>query len=49
MSETKAAFAKRTKAASEFVLYRNMEDYAYVYIHKLSQFVTTLLFKEIAR
>ena len=42
MSETKAAFAERTKRSLENVLYRYMEDYGYQYIHKVPHFITTL-------
>ena len=42
MSETKAAFAERTIRSLKNFLHRYIEDYAYKYIHKLPQFVTTL-------
>ena len=42
MSETKAAFAERTIRSLKKILYRYMEDNGYKYIHKLTQFVTTL-------
>ena len=42
MSDTKAAFAERTIRSLKIILYRYMEDNGYRYIHKLSQFVTTL-------
>ena len=42
MSETKAAFAERTIRSLKNILYRYMEDYGHNYIHKLSQFITTL-------
>ena len=42
MSETKAAFAERTKRSLKNILYRYMEDYAYNYIHKLPQFLATM-------
>ena len=42
MSETKAAFAERTIRSPKNILYRYMEDNGYKYIHKLTQFVTTL-------
>ena len=42
MSETKAAFAERTRRSLNNILYRYMEDNGYKYIHKLTQFVTTL-------
>ena len=42
MSETKAAFAERTIRALKNTLYRYMEDIGYNYVHKLTQFVTTL-------
>ena len=43
MSETKAAFAERTKRSLKSILYRYMEDNGYKYIHKLTQFVKTLI------
>ena len=42
MSETKAAFAERTIRSLKNILYRYMEDNGYKYIHKLTQFITTL-------
>ena len=42
MSETKAAFAERRIRPLKNILYRYMEDNGDKYIHKLSQFVTTL-------
>ena len=42
MSETKAAFAERTIRSLKKILYRYMEDFGYKYIHKLTQFITTL-------
>ena len=42
MSETKAAFNERTIQSLKNILYRYMEDNGYKYIHKLTQFVTTL-------
>ena len=42
MSETKAAYAERTKRSLKKILYLYMEDNGYKYIHKLIQFVTTL-------
>ena len=42
MSETKAAFAERRIRSLKNKLYRYMEDNGYEYIHKLTQFVTTL-------
>ena len=42
MSETKAAFAEGTIRSLKNILYRYMEDNGYKYIHKLTQFVTTL-------
>ena len=42
MIETKAAFAERTIRSLKIILYRYMEDYGYKYIHKLTQFITTL-------
>ena len=45
MSETKAAFAERTIRSLKNILYRYMEDNGFKYIHKLTQFVTTLNFR----
>ena len=42
MSETKAAFAERTIRSLKNIPNRYMEDNGYKYIHKLTQFVTTL-------
>ena len=42
MSDTKAAFAERTIRSLKNILYRYMENNGYNYIHKLTQFVTTL-------
>ena len=42
MSETKAALAERTKRSFKKIVYHYMEDHGYKYIHKLTQFVTTL-------
>ena len=42
ISETKAAFAERTKRSLKNILYRYMEDFGYKYIHKLPQFINTL-------
>ena len=42
MSETKAAYAARTIRSLKNIIYRYMEDNGYKYIHKLTQFVTTL-------
>ena len=42
MSETKAAFAERTIRSLKNKLYRYMEDTGYKYLHKLTQFFTTL-------
>ena len=42
MSETKAAFAKRTIRSLKNIFYRYMEDYGYKYIHKLPQFIATM-------
>ena len=42
MSETKPAFAERTTRSLKKKLYRCMEDNGYKYIHKLTQFVTTI-------
>ena len=41
MSETKAAFAERTRRSLENILYCYLEDNGYKYNHKLTQFVTT--------
>ena len=43
MSETNAAFAEGTIRSLKNILYRYMEDNGYKYIHKLTQFVTTLI------
>ena len=42
MSETKAAFAERTIRSLKNILYRYLENNGDKYIHKLTQFVTTL-------
>ena len=42
MSETKGAFAERTKRSLKSILYRYMEANGYKNIHKLTEFVTTL-------
>ena len=42
LSETKAAFAERTIRSLKNILYRYMEDNGDKYIHKLTQFITTL-------
>ena len=42
LCETKAAFAGRTIRSLKSILHRYMEDNGYKYIHKLTQFVTTL-------
>ena len=42
MSETKSASAERTIRSLKDILYRYMEQNRYNYIHKLTQFVTTL-------
>ena len=42
MSETKATFAERTIRSLKIILYRYMEENGCKYIHKLTQFVTTL-------
>ena len=42
MSETKAAFAERTIRSLKIILYRYIEDNGYKYIHKMTQFITTL-------
>ena len=46
MSQTKAAFAERTKRSLRNLLYRYNEDYGYKYIHDLSQFVRILKFRK---
>ena len=43
MSETKAEFDERRLRSLKNVLYRYKEDYRYKYLHKLSQFVTTMI------
>ena len=42
MSETKAAFAERTKRSLKNILCRYLEHFGYKYMHKLPQFITTL-------
>ena len=42
MSGTKSPFAEHTIRSLKNILYRYMEDNGYKYIHKLTQFVTTL-------
>ena len=42
MSDTNGAFAERTIRSLKNILHRYMEDNGYKYIHKLTQFVTTL-------
>ena len=42
MSETKAAYAERTIRSLKNILYRYTEDKGYKYIHKFTQFFTTL-------
>ena len=42
MSETEAAFAEHTIRSLKTILYRYIEDSGYKYLHKLTQFVTTL-------
>ena len=42
MSETKAAFAERTKRSVKNILCCYRQDNGFKYIHKLTQFVTTL-------
>ena len=42
MSETKAAYAERTIRSLKNILYLYMENNGYKYIHRLTQFVTTL-------
>ena len=48
-SETKAAFAEFTIRPLKSILNPYKEDYGYKYIHKLFQFVTTLLPEKNAR
>ena len=48
ISETKAAFADCTIRPLEKKHYRYMENYAFKYIHKMFQFVTTLNSRKIA-
>ena len=43
MSETKAAFDERTIRSLKNILYRFMDDNGYMYIHKVTQFVATLI------
>ena len=42
MSETKFVFSERTIRTLKNILYRYMEYFGYKYIHKLTQFITTL-------
>ena len=42
MSETKAAFAERTMRSLKIIFDRYMEENEHKYIHKSTQFVTTL-------
>ena len=42
LSETKAPFAERTLRSLKYILYRYIEDFAYKYLLKLPQFITTL-------
>ena len=42
MSETKAAFAERTIRSLKIILYRYMEAFGFIYMHKLPIFITTL-------
>ena len=42
MSETKAAYAERKVRPLKNILYCYVEDNGYKFIHKLTQFVTTL-------
>ena len=42
MSDTKAAFAERTIRSLKNIFYCYMEDNGYKYIHKLTQFITTI-------
>ena len=45
MSETKAAFAERSIRSLKNTLHRYMEDNGYKYIHKMTEFVTTLSYR----
>ena len=45
ISETKAAFAERSIRSLKKILCRYMEDNGYKYIHKMTQFVTTLNYR----
>ena len=42
-SKTKAAFVERTIRSLKTLLFRNMDDYGYKYIHNLTNFVTTCI------
>ena len=42
MSETKAAFAERTRRSLKKTLYLYMEDFGYKYIHKVFHFIATM-------
>ena len=43
MSETKTALAERTTRSLKNIVYHYMEDFGYKYIHRLPQFITTLI------
>ena len=45
LSETRAAFAERTIRSLKIVLYRYVGDHGVKYLHKMSQFVTNLVFR----
>ena len=45
MSETKAAFAERKIRSLKNILCRYMEEFGYMFIHKLPQFITNLNFR----
>ena len=42
MSETEPAFAECTVRSLKNILYSYMEDNGYMYIHQMTQFITTL-------
>ena len=46
MSSTKAEFPERTARSMKNIFYRYMEHYGYEYLHKFSQFMTSLNFRK---
>ena len=45
MSETKAAFAERAIQSLKHIIYRYIEDHGEKFIHKLPQFVSTMIYR----